>query len=210
MNQSNATEQASVARRRNDPEAHCALLEWFLVAGDAAMGERGTLAGTISVLEHGGQTGGMPSGDLYSDQQIGFGPTIPVGLVERHRWLTSAWNTLGRQTQGTLGLCYQAPRANLRSDEASGFRSGTEAQLGRYAALAFWLTPKPAKLLEACQDPKKGGHGRVIGHALKVARDAAIAAHATWRVALESSGKPRRGPERGAYLPTHEPGADAT
>ncbi len=207
MTQSSATEPASVAKRHADPEAFDDDLEWLLVAGDAAMGERGTLAGTISVLEHGGQLTGTPNTDLYSDAQIGWG-TAATGSVERHRWLVSVWQKISPETRAVLTLCYSAPRAEHRGDELSGARSGAEAQLGRYAALTFQMTEIPGELLEACRQPRHGKNGRTINRELKKARDAAVAAHRMWSAAKGLSGKPRKLAERRTRLPVHEPVTD--
>jgi hypothetical protein len=207
---SNATEQASGARRHQDPEAFCSDLEWLLIAGDSALGERGNLGGVIAQLERGGPSTGVPSTDLYSDQQVGWGKTVD-GLVERHRWLAGAWGGLSRETRGTLASCYHALPAELRGDAISGSRSGAEAQLGRYAVLAFQLTDSPGELLEACRQPGKGKNGRTIARALRKARDAAVAAHALWRAAKDEARHPRSRGERRAVLPAFDPmKADAT
>jgi hypothetical protein len=220
--------------RAAEKEAHDSDLEWFLTCGDAAMGEHGTLGGTIAVLEHGGQFTGVPSSDLYSDQHVGWKTTV-VGLVEKHRWLSAAWFALDSETQVVLLACYRAPDAQLRSDE--GFsgrdacpraediernraiepqkgtalhnRRGTEAALGRYAALTFWLCEDPAALLRACQDPRKGKSPRTISKALGLARERAIAAHASWQATKELVPGPRSRRERVAALPEHEPSESA-
>src|SRR5512146_1486337 len=98
VSENDPNEQASFGKRHHDPEAFDSDLEWLLIAGDSAMGERGSLGGVIAQLEHGGPFTGVPSTDLYSDQQVGFGKTV-VGLVERHRWLTKAWRSLGVRTR---------------------------------------------------------------------------------------------------------------
>src|SRR5688572_24475516 len=149
----------SATRRHHDPEAYCEQLEWLLVSGDAATGARGTMGGVVARLEHGGQFTGVPETDIYSDQQIGWGKTV-VGLVEKRRWLMGAWFSLPADSQGRLALCYNAPRAEHRSDEVTHHHSGLAAQLGRYAALAFHLTDEPGSLLEACRQPTKGKNGR--------------------------------------------------
>lgn len=199
----------SASRRNHDPEAYCPDIEWFLIAGDSAMGERGSLGGVIAQLEHGGPFTGVPSSDLYSDQQLGW-KTHMVGLVERHRWLSGAWSAVDRLTQGTLALCYQAPRAEHRSDEITHHHSGLAAQLGRYAALAFHLTEEPGALLEACRQPTKGKNPRTIARALKKAREAAIEAHKVWGKARNEARKPRKDRERVATPPVHIPGSDPT
>lgn len=204
---SNATEPVSVARRHQDPEAFCSDLEWLLVAGDSAMSERGSMGGVIAQLERGCPATGTPNTDLYSDQQVGFGNTV-VGLVERHRWLDGAWKTLPIEIRGELRSCYQAPIAEHRGDEVTGSRSGAEAQLGRYAALAFKLTDEPGELLQACRQPQKGKNGRTINRALRKARDAAVAAHALWRAARDGAAKPRTKRERRAVMKAFVPGSD--
>jgi hypothetical protein len=218
--------------RQRSEEAFDPDLEFLLVMGDAEMGERGTLGGTIAQLEHGGPFTGVPNTDLYDDQQIGWGNTV-IGSVERHRWLSAAWSTLPKPVRFRLDLWYKAPPAQFRSDEGfgakakdacpsveaitkygavepqkpTGFhaRKGTEARLGRAAALAFHLCDDPAKLLVACQDPNKGKSGRVIGAALKLAEDAAKGDHAAWRTAKDEAKKPRRVGERRALLPEYDP-----
>ncbi len=201
----NATpEQVSVGARRHDAEAFDEDLEWLIVAGDSALGERGSMGGVIAQLEHGGPFTGVPNTDLYSDQQVGFGHTV-IGLVERHRWLTAAWVSLPVSSRGLLTLCYQAPRAEHRGDEVTGARSGAEAQLGRYAALAFHLTEEPGVLLDACRQPQKGKNSRTIARELRKARDAAVAEHKLWAAAKATAGKPRRKAERRAVLPAHVP-----
>jgi hypothetical protein len=96
-------------------------LAWFLECGGAAMGERGTLGGIVSALEHGGHAGGVPRTDLYDDRQLGWGRNV-VGEVERHRWLLTAWNALTPETQGVLLARYMPPMARFRSDEGYGAR----------------------------------------------------------------------------------------
>jgi hypothetical protein len=203
----NATGQAPVthARRQHDPEAFDDDLEWLLVAGDSAMGAKGTMGGVVAVLEHGGQISGIPNTDPYSDQQVGWS-SIGVGLVEKHRWLSAAWLALPLDARGVLTLCYQAPRAEHRNDEQTHTHTGAEAQLGRYAALAFNLTEAPAALLDACRQPSKGKNGRTIARELRKARDAAVAAHALWGAAKGTASKPRKARERRAILPVHVPG----
>jgi len=204
----NATDSGQVpgsaSRRHHDPEAFDDDLEWLLVAGDSAMGAKGTMGGVVAVLEHGGQISGIPNTDIYSDQQVGFGKTV-LGLVEKHRWLIGAWRTLPLEARGVLALCYHAPRAEHRADEVTGNRSGAEAQLGRYAALAFHLTDEPGQLLEACRQPSKGKNGRTITRATKAARDAAIGAHRLWTAAKGGATKPRKPRERRAVLAVHVP-----
>jgi hypothetical protein len=194
-------------RKHHDPEAFCPDLEWLLIAGDSAMGERGSLGGVIAQLEHGGPFTGVPSTDLYSDQQVGFGKTV-VGLVERHRWLMLSWNSLGVRTRAILTLCYQAPHAEHRSDGTMGSRSGTDAQLGRYAALALMLTDEPGALLQACHEPQKGKHNRVIARELRRAKEQAVSAHEEWKVAKGASGKPRMPSERRKVMPEFVPGVE--
>lgn len=191
-------------RRHHDPEAYCEQLEWLLVSGDAATGARGTMGGVVARLEHGGQFTGVPETDIYSDQQIGWGKTV-VGLVEKRRWLMGAWFSLPADSQGRLALCYNAPRAEHRSDEVTHHHSGLAAQLGRYAALAFHLTGEPGSLLEACRQPTKGKNGRTIARALKAAREAAVSDHRLWSVAMGVATKPRKSRERRAVLPAHVP-----
>jgi hypothetical protein len=229
---SSIPEQASEKRsKRTNEETFDAQLEWLIVMGDAAMGERGTLAGTIAQLEHGGPFTGVPSTDLYTDQQVGWSSTV-VGLVEKHRVLSTAWALMSDKGRGHALLWYSAPRAQFRSDEGFGakdrcptveeiqklgapepskptgfhIRKGTEAQLGRAAALAFQLCPDPAALLMACQDPNKGKHGRTIARDLKAAREAAVELHREWRDCLARVGKPRKPTERRALLPEFVPG----
>lgn len=228
---SSIPEQATEKRaKRTNEETFDPQLEWLIVMGDSAMGERGTLAGTIAQLEHGGPFTGVPNTDLYSDQQVGWASTV-VGLVERHRVLSAAWMLMSENGRRHALLWYSAPPAAFRSDEGFGSRDrcptveeiqklgapepskptgfhvrrGTEAQLGRAAALAFHLCPDPAALLMACQDPNKGKHGRVIGRDLKAARDAAVELHREWRMCVAQAGKPRKPSERRALLPKFVP-----
>lgn len=209
-----------MAQKQPDHEAYDCDLEWLLVAGDAALGERGTLAATIAVLEIGGSgEGGVPNTDPYTDHQVGWGP-MSVGYVERHRWLTDAWRRLTQHERGVLAACYSAPNADARSDEGFGARdrwvdgehcrgshrpthAGAQAQLGRYAALAFALTDDPAALLIACQQPGKGTAGRQIREALKGARSEAIAAHKAWGLAKRAAQEPRHWSERKAIMPVY-------
>lgn len=151
-------------------------LEWLLMCGAVAMGERGTLAGTISAIESGGGGSGRLGEDgsyihTYTDQQIGMG-SFGAGDVERHRWLSGAWNALPERTRDILGRCYLAPRSDHRGDAGYGardrwikeqdahpgshpqHRTGIEAQLGEYARLAFDLCPNPALLAVACFEPQ--------------------------------------------------------
>lgn len=145
-------------------------LAWFLTCGGSAMGERGTLGGIVSALEHGGHPGGVPNTDLYTDQQIGWGKAV-YGDVEKHRWLRAAWLALGDATQKVLLARYTAPRAAFRGDAGYGARDrwvegqdhsikatsdGTrdgKLLLGDLAGLAFALTPSAEALFLACVDP---------------------------------------------------------
>lgn len=205
-------------------------LEWFRLMGDSAMGERGTLAGTIAQLEHGGPFTGVPNTDLYDDQQLGWGNTA-VGHVEKHRWLTDAWALCSPACRFDLDLRYTAPPGSLRSDEGFGakdkcptveeiqklgahetgkptafhVRRGTEAQLGEFAALALYHCEDPQKLANACRDPQKGKHSRVIGAALRKAKEVSAARHREWRAAKIQAGKPRKIGERRALLPAFNP-----
>jgi hypothetical protein len=211
-------------------------LAWFIVSSGAEMGEKGTLAGVVSVLELGGvPSGGVPNTDLYSDAQIGWRTTV-VGSVERHRWLSAAWQLVAKGTQGTLLACYMAPPARFRTDQGFGARdvspsveaiqrgavepqhgrhqetrTGVEAQLGQLATLAFQLTENPAQLLQACQQPSKGKNGRTIRRALRLARDAAKEAHVEWGKAKADAQKPRHWRDRKAILEPfvpHDPHAE--
>ena len=242
MSDENATEPGLVPvevsaekpkRKRRPPaeEAYDSDLEWLLVMGDSVMGERGTLGGTIAVLEHGGQFTGVPSTDLYTDQQVGWAESSK-GLVERHRWLSAAWISLPFETRARLNLCYQAPPSAFRSDEGFGARDkcpavediernraiepqlptvfhhrrGTEARLGRYAALAFRLCENPATLLVACQDPNKRKNAGVISRALDIAKGCAIKDHEAWVDAKYQAPRPRTRRERVAMLPAYTGG----
>jgi hypothetical protein len=145
-------------------------LMWFLTCGGSAMGERGTLGGIVAALEHGGQLGGVPNTDLYSDQQVGWGKSV-YGDIEKHRWLTAAWLALSPGTQGVLLARYTAPRAQYRGDDGygatdryvegsdhsvttgKGTRTGTALLLGDLAGLAFALSESPEALFIACKDP---------------------------------------------------------
>lgn len=189
----------STRAKRQEPEAFDSDLEWLLTAGDSALGARGTLGGVIAQLEHGGPFTGVPETDLYSDQQLGLGKTT-IGLVEKHRWLSAAWFTLTIECRNRLCLCYQAPRAFHRGDALTGSRSGTDAQLGRYAALALVLCDSPQALQDACLQPQKGKHSRVIARAVKKARDSAIADHQAWAKAKQEAGSPRKRSERVATI----------
>jgi hypothetical protein len=225
-------EKTQERRRRGEPEAFDRDLEWLLLVGESAMGERGTLGGTIAVLEHGGQFTGVPNTDLYSDQQIGW-HRHTLGHVEKHRWLTAAWRLLKPDTQVRLLWCYRAPAAAHRSDEGFGARdkcprvedidnnreiepqkpngfhhaARTEAQLGRFAGLAFQLCDDPAALQRACHDPNRGKNGRVIRTALKVAKAAAILDHAEWAGAKAKVNPPRSDFERSRNLGHYDPQA---
>lgn len=146
-------------------------LEWLLACGSSTMGERGTLGGIIGVLEAGGATSGRldDAGSYvhpYTDLQLGTGGYD--GDVERHRWLSRAWQALPPETRSLLMLCYQAPRAQQRSDDGFGaldryvdgsdakagrhaqHRTGVESQLGELAALALAVYELPGELLQAC------------------------------------------------------------
>jgi hypothetical protein len=216
-------------RASRDHEAYCALLEWYLIDGDAVMGARGTLGGVIAQLEHGGPFTGVPETDLYNDAQVGW--TAGGGLVEKHRWLSAAWFSLPPERQGRLVSCYRAPPAEFRSDEGFGAREtcpqvediernrtiepslptafhhrrGTESRLGRYAGLAFHLCEDAGALLVACQDPNKAKASRVINRALKAAREAAIEDHKLWAVARDVAAPPRTRRQRVATLPKYTP-----
>lgn len=163
-----ATERVSVVALDGD-------LEWLLMCGASAMGERGTLAGTINAIESGGGGSGRLGEDgsyihTYTDQQLGLGSFS--GDVERHRWLMEAWRMLEQRTRNVLAACYVAPRADLRSDagygaedrwvkeaeKASGehgqHRTNIEATLGEYASIAFTVTTNPTFLALCCFEPQ--------------------------------------------------------
>ncbi len=145
-------------------------LAWLLTCGGSVMGERGTLGGIVSALEHGGHPGGVPNTDIYTDQQIGWGGAV-YGDVEKHRWLTAAWLALSLPTRNVLLARYTAPRAKYRGDAGygardryvegsdrsdttgKGTRTGTALLLGDLAGLAFALTDKPEQLFLACVEP---------------------------------------------------------
>lgn len=234
MADGSATPQAGVTETKRpkriveehfDPDA-----EWLVLMGDSRMGERGTLAGTIAQLEHGGPFTGVPETDLYNDQQLGWGKTV-VGDVERHRWLSAARTLLPDGAWEDIVLRYTALPADARSDEGFGakdkcpsvedieklgaietsrptffhIRRGTEAQLGGFAALAFKHCDDAGKLLIACMDPNKGKHSRVIGAARKKAEAVSTSRHNEWRAAKEQAKKPRKASERRALLPGFNP-----
>jgi hypothetical protein len=165
----NAAERVSVVALDGD-------LEWLLMCGAAAMGERGTTGGVINAIESGGGGSGRLGEDgsyihAYTDQQLGTG-SFGAGDVERHRWLNGAWLSLPERTRYILQRCYLAPRSDLRSDAGYGardrwikeqdFRSGShpqhrtnvEAQLGEYARLAADLCADAAYLAVACFEPE--------------------------------------------------------
>ncbi len=116
IGQKASTERVSVSVVTTD---HDEDLMWFLTCGGSAMGERGTLGGIVAALEHGGQAGGVPNTDLYSDQQVGWGKSV-YGDVEKHRWLSAAWLALSAVSQGVLLARYTAPRAQYRGDDGYG------------------------------------------------------------------------------------------
>lgn len=224
-NETKTTGRALVGKAQGSDTFDPDLEEW-LICGGATMGERGTLAGTIAQLQLGGPVGGVPSTDLYSDSQLGWGKTV-VGLVERHRWLAEAWFALEPQVQADLLLCYAAPPARFRTDQGFGakdncpsveditkhgalepqrgthasVRTGVEAQFGRLASLAFAVTDNPAKLLMACQDARKGGNSKVIARDRKKALQRAQEAHTAWFESKHGATPPRRTAERRAVLP---------
>lgn len=160
-------------------------LEWLLMCGSSAMGERGTLAGTINAIESGGGGSGRLDAagsyiHAYTDQQLGLGSF--GGDVERHRWLMEAWRMLEQRTRNILALCYLPARAEQRSDAGYGakdrwvkeaekaagqhgqHRTNIEAQLGEFASLAFALTSNPAYLALACLEPSAMHRkGKLIG-----------------------------------------------
>lgn len=160
------SDRKSRARTGLDPD-----LSWYLECGDSALGKRGTLGGVVAVLEHGGQPGGIPNTDIYTDGQLGWGRNgTGIGEVERHRWLESAFLALSHETQGVLLARYAPPPAEFRSDEGFGARdrfvegsdgatgkhaptrTGVEAGLGEYACLALLICEDPGKLLIACRE----------------------------------------------------------
>jgi hypothetical protein len=193
-------------------------LEWFLVAGSAAMRERGTMIAVVSSLELGGHPGGIPNTDLYSDEQLGWGKGRTIGDVERHRWLARTWFSLPERTRVILQACYAAPRAALRSDQGFGardkwindaqrgsgpnHRSPAIAMLGEFTALAFLLAEDPQELAAAIQSGRKRS-ARLVAKAEKEARQAAKEAHREWSAAKR--GRPRRNEERCVPLPRHKP-----
>lgn len=162
------TERVSVVAMDGD-------LEWFLMCGAAAMGEKGTLGGVVNAIESGGGGSGRLGEDgsyihTFTDQQLGMG-IYGAGDVERFRWLSEAWRMLERRTRNILAVCYLPARAEQRSDAGYGardrwvkeaekgvgrhgqHRTNIEAALGEFASLAFALTTNPTYLALACFEP---------------------------------------------------------
>jgi hypothetical protein len=95
----------------------------FLECGGYWLGEKGTLGGIIAQLERGGVGGGMPNTDPYKDAQVGWGRNgDTIGLVEKHRWLSTAWLALTHESQRVLLARCAPPPAEFRSDEGYGAR----------------------------------------------------------------------------------------
>lgn len=173
---STSIERKSAGIRRLTAAPLCQDLEWLLTCGASAMGEHGTTGSVISQIERGSVGGGSyldGAGSYrhpYTDTQLALGSKTGIGDVERHRWLTAAWQELTPEMRGVLTIRYSAPRAQFRSDSGYGAkdrwvegsdarpgshqsqRTGVESLLGEFAALCFALCSDAAKLLLACQE----------------------------------------------------------
>lgn len=154
-------------------------LEWLILSGDSAMGERGTTGAVVGQIERGsvGGSGNLDEGGCYrhpyTDEQLGAGEKA-IGEVELHRHLSAAWGLVKAETRRRLLLRYTAPHAEYRADQGFGAKDkyveGSDARTGqhaptrtglnpddeawRYAALALSLTDKPGQLLLAYRDPE--------------------------------------------------------
>ena len=94
---------------------------WWIQCAPSALGERGISAALLHQLEVGPPDGpsGVPNTDLYSDQQVGFGPMLRgMGTIARSRHCRAVWVRLASYTQAILAARYES-----RNDWPPGMRA---------------------------------------------------------------------------------------
>ena len=121
-------------------------LHWFLTASARALGESSNLGAFINAALSGGSHG-VPSTDLYSDEQVGIyvddalGRRRVPGDIDRARVCAIAWDKLDERTQYTLLARYACEIEKL-------FPPGFIAAFGDLALLAWFEASRAGCLAE--------------------------------------------------------------
>lgn len=162
-----------------DPE-----LVWLLCEAASALGERGTLQGTIAALERGGVSGGG------YDAESALGQIVELGTCQRYRRLIVRWRLVTPADQQILAAYYVAI-----SGAAHAVAEEVGKQLGVYGCVVMVLNAADEKRREierACrvlvQNPESfraSDAGRAaavrIAKPLGVAQRAVAKAHERWQ-----------------------------
>lgn len=156
-------------------------LEWFLTRAASALGARGTFETVVSVLQRGGLQGSLlVSGELCTDEQLGWGRYRGRGLVERFRRIERFWRRVPQSTQNILVAFYVPVR----------LPPGIREELREYAGPAHLLCEGEAlqracralsERPEAIRRQPAGLHARsVVAQARRAAKGAVRTAHDAW------------------------------
>lgn len=166
--------------QQRDSELWRGEIHWFLNVAPAELGAKGTLGGTVSVLERGGSVTGLPDTTPFTDQQLGWcvGKSIP----ERYTAIERVWRKVARETQAVLAAHY-----TLRNDLPVEVRVAVDGALGKLANAAVWIHDgeQLAKLLEACKDKGKQGRKGILQGAVKRTEERVRQAHRDWLATKE-------------------------
>lgn len=148
-------------------------LDWFFRHADTECGERSNMGSFLARMDRGGSSSQF-DGEAYTDAQLGFGPRWHGrGSVARARRIGHVWQRLPRRHQLVLRY-YYAPPTRLPV--------GSDARLGRGAAVAYLLATDAGALADACQS----GSDAVLGPARAASESAVKAAHSAFE-AIQST-----------------------
>lgn len=188
---------SQVAER--DRELYNPQIAWLLCACAAELGERSGLAGTVSVIERGGPSPGVPNTDPYGDYTVGW--CAGDGPVDKWRKAWPIWTRLGAETQAVLVAHY-----TLRNDLPEQMRVAVDGALGKLGSAALWVHEGEAlsRLMTACHDRGKEGRGEVIAAAAKRAEVAVRQAHRIWGAIADFRPEGR---DEQSIAPASDPGA---
>jgi hypothetical protein len=179
--------EASKRRKRTgiDPD-----LVLFLECGGYWLGEKGTLGGIIAQLERGGAGGGMPNTDPYKDAQVGWGRNgETIGLVEKHRWLNTAWLALTHQSQRILlARCAPPPPSSARTKATapatSTSRTHTRSGRGPFSRSASAASPSSASSSRRSSARWERDASRISAAASRTSVEAELGEFATLAIML--------------------------
>lgn len=164
-------------------EPYCPDLAWLLCEAASALGERGTLAGTIAALERGGEGGNG------FDAEQAMQMILQRGDCKKQRRLTPRWGRLSLQEQRVLASYY------VGGASPGGVISG---QVGPYKWVVMMFAPAKGEKLEKAarvlnENPMSFAAteaGRqamsVLAAPLGKAREAVKLAHQAWRQTLRA------------------------